>query len=184
MLIIGSANKNWQRDNSKDWFFFVWGGTLKCRTEKILRIFNKEKKKIHKCLVTNNFLSFPVTVNIHTMFVRARKLPPMKGGWIRITEQQFSRDIQQQLPAISCKRSSSMLGSKSLPNTSVLHVSLTVSDISLSSVSPIMSRISNFRSLSSRLSCVVASKSKIKHFKNHSMEMAEPPLNIFEQGSS
>ena len=101
--------------------------------------------------------------------VRARKLPPMKGGWIRITEQQSSRDIHQQLPAISCKRSSSMLGSKSLPKTSVLHVSLTVSDISLSSVSPIMSRISNFRSLSSRLSCVVASKSKIKHFKTHSI---------------
>lgn len=60
------------------------------------------------------------------------------------------------VPAISCSRSSSMLGSKSLPRTSVLQVSLTVSEMSLSSVSPIMSRISNLRSLSSKLSCVVA----------------------------
>lgn len=49
-----------------------------------------------------------------------------------------------------------MLGSKSLPSTSVLQVSLTVSEMSRSSVRPIMSLISNLRSLSSRLSWVVA----------------------------
>lgn len=61
-------------------------------------------------------------------------------------------------PAISCRRSSSMLGSKSLPRTSVLQVSLTVSEMSRSSVRPIMSLISNLRSLSSRLSWVVAER--------------------------
>lgn len=66
------------------------------------------------------------------------------------------------LPAISCSRSSSTLGSKSLPSTSVLQVSLTVSEMSRSSVRPIMSRISNLRSLSSRLSWVVAKGEMLK----------------------
>lgn len=66
------------------------------------------------------------------------------------------QDTTPRPPAISCSRSSSILGSKSLPSTSVLQVSLTVSEMSRSSVRPIMSLISNLRSLSSRLSWVVA----------------------------